>query len=156
MSKRQELIDALSIAVNAYQRSNDALDDAVADYLGINRTDLRCLDWLYYGPMSAGQLAEATNLSSAAMTSLLDRLEAKGLVQRVRATNDRRKVLVEMTERGRQLASELYGPIAAEGVTFLEDLSDAELMLLHNYLTSSHALTDKHSERIRRLARKSD
>ena len=152
MSQRQALIDALGRAVNAYQRSTDALDDAVADHLGINRTDLRCLDWLFDGPMSAGQLAEATSLSSAAMTTLLDRLEAKGLVRRVRATTDRRKVLVEMTKRGRQLAADLYGPIAAEGAALLEHLSDAELVLLRDYLVTARALTDRHCARIRKLS----
>ncbi|MCC6167847.1 MAG: MarR family transcriptional regulator [Caldilineaceae bacterium] len=156
MSQRQELIDALSRAVNAYERSNDALDDAVADHLDINRTDLRCLDWLFDGPMAAGQLAEAAGLSSAAMTTLLDRLEAKGLVRRVRATSDRRKVLVEMTQRCRRLAAELYGPIVAEGATLLEPLSDAELMLLRDFLMTSRALTDKHRARIRRLSLEPD
>ncbi len=42
--------------------------------------------------MSAGELAEATGLSSAATTTLLDRLERKGFVQRERDTVDRRKV----------------------------------------------------------------
>ena len=57
-------MSAVGWATQAYQRSADALDDAVAR-LGLNRTDLRCLDWLADGPKSAGQLAEATGLSSA-------------------------------------------------------------------------------------------
>lgn len=156
MSQRQQLLDALGRAVSAYQRSTDTLDDAVANHLGINRTDLRCLDWLYDGPMSAGQLAEAAGLTSAAMTTLLDRLEAKGFVRRERATTDRRKVLVEMTQTCRELVEDLYGPIAVEGVTLLESVSDAELGLLCDYLVTARGLNDRHCARIRRLSRGPD
>lgn len=151
MSHRQELIDTLSTAVRAYQRSTDALDDAVAGRFGINRTDLRCLDWLFDGPVTAGHLADATGLSSAAMTALLDRLEAKGLVRRVRATTDRRKVLVEVTGLSRQIASQLYGPLVAEGAALLEAHTEVELELLAEYFAKTRALTDNHCARIRQL-----
>lgn len=149
MSRRQALIEELGAAVRAYQRSTDALDDVVADRLGINRTDLRCLDWLLDGPLTAGQLAEAVGLSSAATTTLLDRLESKGLVRRVRGTDDRRMVLVEMTETGRRLAGQLYGPLAEEGAAMMERFSEAELALLRDYLTAARELTDRHRARIR-------
>jgi DNA-binding MarR family transcriptional regulator len=148
---RQVLIDALAEGVRAYQRSTDALDDAVAAHLGINRTDLRCLDWLFDGPLAAGQLAEAAGLSSAAMTTLIDRLEAKGYVRRVRATDDRRKVLVEMTEHCRQVLGQLYGPIVVDGFTLLDRFSEADLALLRDYLAASRDLTDRHAARIRGL-----
>src|SRR5919197_5711414 len=109
---RQDLVAAAGMASQAYQRSTHALDDAVAERLGLNRTDLRCLDWLFDGPKSAGQLAAATALSSAATTALLDRLEQRGLVRRVPDPTDRRKVLVEMSEIGQRLTGELYGPLA--------------------------------------------
>ena len=80
-ARRQALIAAVGAATQAFQRSTDAFDDAVADRLGLNRTDLRCLDWLFDGPKSAGQLAAATGLSSAATTTLVDRLERRGLVR---------------------------------------------------------------------------
>ena len=149
MPNRQELMDALAAAVRAYQRSTDALDDTVADRLGVNRTDLRCLDWLFDGPLSVGQLAEATGLSSAATTALLDRLEKKGFVRRVRTATDRRKVVVEMTDEGQGLASQLYGPLAARGAAMLERYSDAELSLLRDYLIAARELTDTHCVRLR-------
>src|SRR3979411_2911783 len=96
-ARRQALIAAIGMATQAFQRSTDAFDDAVAQRLGLNRSDLRCLDWLSDGPKSAGQLAAATGLTSAATTTLVDRLERRGLVRRVRDAADRRKVLVEMT-----------------------------------------------------------
>jgi DNA-binding MarR family transcriptional regulator len=141
---RQALIRAVGSAVQAYQRSTDALDDLAADRLGVNRTDLRCLDWLSDGPMTAGQLTEATGLSSAATTTLLDRLEQKGLVRRLRDAADRRKVLVEMTEQGQRLTGEIYGPLAREGVEMLERYSDDELALVLDVLNASREVTDRH------------
>ena len=61
---RQQVAQELGNAVQVYQRNTDAFDDVVADRLGLNRTDLRCLDWLSEGPMPIGQLSHATALSS--------------------------------------------------------------------------------------------
>ena len=97
---RQAIIGELGRALQAYQRSTQAFDDEVGRVLDLNPVDLRCLDWLTDGPMPASRLAEATGLSSAATTSMIDRLERKGFVRRVRHDTDRRQVLVEH-QRGR-------------------------------------------------------
>src|SRR5919198_238814 len=133
-ARRQALIAAIGAATQAFQRSTDAFDDAVAQRLALNRTDLRCLDWLFDGPKSAGQLAAATGLSSAATTTLLDRLEQRGLVRRVPDPSDRRKVLVEMSELGRGLTGEIYGPLAQEGARLLERYTDEQLAAMRDQL----------------------
>ena len=75
---RQALIAEAGSAMQAYQRSTQAFDDAVGRALELNPTDVRCLDWLVDGPKSAGELMRGTGLSSAATTTLIDRLERKG------------------------------------------------------------------------------
>jgi len=56
--------------------------------------------------MSAGELAREINLSQGTVTSILDRLEKRGLIQRIRSESDRRKVFITLTEIGKeQLAS---------------------------------------------------
>jgi DNA-binding MarR family transcriptional regulator len=151
-ARRQALIAAIGHATQAYQRSTDAFDDAVAQRLGLNRTDLRCLDWLYDGPKSAGQLGAAIGLSSAATTTLLDRLEKRGLVRRLRQVADRRKVLVEMTELGWQLTDEYYRPLAIEGAHLLEQYSDEQLTAMRDHLVASTELIDSHRARMRSRA----
>jgi DNA-binding MarR family transcriptional regulator len=146
---RQALIASLGTALQAYQRSTDAFDDQVARLLKLNRTDLRCLDWLFDGPKTAGQLADAIGLSTAATTTLLDRLEKRGLIQRVRDAADRRKVLAEMTELGYRQSGQYYGPMAAEGATMLERFTDAELHMLLDCLAATKEVTDRHLARIR-------
>jgi len=148
-ARRRALIAEIGAAVQAYQRSTEAFDDAVGRRLRMNPTDLRCLDWLAESPRSAGELSEATGLSSAATTTLLDRLEKRGLLRRVRAGDDRRKVQVELAARGRELAAQFYGPIAAEGSKLLSRFSEEQLEALHDFLVAARELTERHRARIR-------
>jgi DNA-binding MarR family transcriptional regulator len=150
--RRQALVAAIGMATQAFQRSTDAFDDTVAQRLGLNRTDLRCLDWLVDGPKTAGQLAAATGLTSAATTTLLDRLERRGLVRRVRDAADRRKVLVEMTELGWQQTNEFYVPLAQEGARMLAQYTDAQLTAMRDHLLAATALIDRHRAHIRGAA----
>jgi DNA-binding MarR family transcriptional regulator len=146
--RRQELVEALGLAVQRYQRSTQAFDDTVGRRLGLGPADIRCLDWLADGPKTAGQLSTATGLRPAATTALIDRLVAKGLVERVHSETDRRQVLVQMTEEGHAQTWELYGPLAMEGRRLLARLRTSDLELMLRQLESMRELTDKHRARL--------
>lgn len=146
---RQSLIDAVRSAVHSAQRAADALDDAVAERFGINRTDLRHLDLLLDGPLSAGQLSERSGLSPAAMTTLIDRLERKGYVRRTRDVNDRRRVFVELTDHARKAAWEVYGPLAQDARELLRDYTDDQLSAMRDFLSADRELHQRHHQRIR-------
>lgn len=63
---------------------------------------------LYMGAASTvAELARQCQLDAGAMTRLLDRLEAKGLCRRVRSSEDRRVVNLELTEEGRDAARKI-------------------------------------------------
>src|SRR5258706_15395621 len=64
---------------------------AVAERLGMNSTDLECLDHISRGPLTAGRLAELTGLTTGAITGVIDRLERAGLARGERGAHDRRK-----------------------------------------------------------------
>lgn len=53
------------------------------------------------GPVSIGEVAKGVSLSQATVTSILDRLEQRDLVRRDRSHEDRRRVLVHVTDRAR-------------------------------------------------------
>lgn len=145
---RQALIAEAGNAMQAYQRSTQAFDDAVGRAMGLNPTDLRGLDWLVDGPKSAGELSAGTGLSSAATTTLIDRLERKGFVQRVRDPDDRRRVVVEMTPDGGARVMRFYGPLVGEGSGLLVDATDEQLARMRDWLVSARELTDRHRARI--------
>jgi DNA-binding MarR family transcriptional regulator len=149
--KRQPLIAEVGRALQAYQRSTQAFDDEVGRVLGLNPTDLRCLDWLTEGPMTATRLAEATGLSAAATTSMIDRLERKDFVRRRRHDGDRRQVLVELTENGLQRVGSLYGPLVAEGEPMLDGFTLDQLAVMRDQLHAMQDLTDRHRARLRSM-----
>jgi DNA-binding MarR family transcriptional regulator len=138
-------------ATRAYQRAWDLMDEAAVEQLGINRSDARGLDVLEaHGPMSAGELAEATSLSPAAITALVDRLEQQGYVQRRRDTTDRRRVVIELTPQARDATYELYGPLAA-GFEWLRTLSAEQIELLRDYMVLGAELNLDNAARVRAL-----
>lgn len=133
-----------------YQRSNQAFDDAVGRRLGLNPADLRCLDWLTDGAKTAGELSKATGLRAAATTSMIDRLSKKGYVRRIASNEDRRRVLVEMTDEGFRQTWELYGPMVTEGQEMLARLTKNDLAMMRDHLDAIRELTDRHRERLLR------
>jgi DNA-binding MarR family transcriptional regulator len=148
MSPRDNLLGDLGLAMQRYQRSVQAFDDAVGRRLGLGPADLRCLDWLADGPKTAGELARATALTPAATTALVDRLVRKGFVERYRSDEDRRQVLVRMTTEGTKRTMGFYGPLVREGQRQLKDVSDRELRLMHRYLETITEMTDRHRARV--------
>ena len=147
---RDDLVEALGSAMQQYQRSVQAFDDAVGRLLDLGPSDLRCLDWLVDGPKTAGQLSTATGLRPAATTALVDRLAKRGLVRRRRSETDRRAVLVEMTEQGNTLTWQAYGPLVAAGRPMLDELSPEQLASMTDFLQRITALTDDQRERLGR------
>ncbi len=107
--ERKRSIEELSRALRAFLSASEAFDEALGRVLGLNPTDVRCVDLLdQYGTMTAGALAGVAGLSTGAVTFLIDRLERAGFVRRVRDLDDRRRVLVELVPFARSQIAELH------------------------------------------------
>jgi DNA-binding MarR family transcriptional regulator len=79
---------------------------------GLSSPQLICLRELARGgPMLSGQLASRVNLSPATLSGIVDRLEARGLIRRVRQQDDKRRVMVELSEAGRTLLMHAPSPL---------------------------------------------
>ena len=65
-------------------------------------------------------------------------------MRRRRDAVDRRKVLVDITEVGTQLAWAIYGPMATEGVALLDGFSESELRAIQRYLNTSREVNVRH------------
>jgi DNA-binding MarR family transcriptional regulator len=138
--------------IRGLHAARDAADEALIAHLGINRTDGRCLDILEReGVITAGRLAEASGLTTGAVTAVLDRLERAGYARRVRDTADRRRVLVEATEKTRRLVPEFFAELLDEVETLLGRYSVAELTLLRDFIRRDREIND--AQRARLLAR---
>ncbi len=131
---REALIEELTAEVRAGQVALDQVDQAVADLLGINRTDMRCMDVLdQRGRLTAGQLAEASGLTTGAVTAMLDRMERAGHITRVRDSVDRRRVMVELTPEARRAGRKLFEPHAERWAEASKRYSDRDLEVLLDF-----------------------
>ncbi|MEK2494201.1 MarR family transcriptional regulator [Kitasatospora purpeofusca] len=147
-----ELRETVSVEVQALQSAVDAFDEAAAAVLGVNRTDLRCLELLMQQDSAGpGRLGQALGLTTGSVTTMLDRLERIGYLTRSADPSDRRKVAVRITDEARQKAWELYGPFATEGGEVLKAYSAEELALLAGFLRGSRSLYERHLARVRAL-----
>lgn len=77
-------------------------------------------------PLTPSEIAERVFRSSATMTHLLDALERGGWARRVPNPNDRRSVLVEITDEGRALADRFLPGVRKVEIAILGDLTSAE------------------------------
>jgi DNA-binding MarR family transcriptional regulator len=152
-SRREELLLELIRVNRAYQIAVDQMDDAFFRLIGVNPTDGRCLDIIdLSGGISAGELARAVDLSPAAVTSVIDRLERMGFVKRTRDREDRRRVIVQPTDKVARYADLAYMPMGAEGVKLLGDMSNKELEAVIRFLSAGIELNERHAVRVRTLA----
>ncbi len=111
---RTELLGGMQRAGQQLSTATIMFHQAVADRLGLNITDHKCLGLvLANGPMTAGTLAAATGMTTGAITAALDRLERAGFVRRVDDPKDRRKVLVQAVSKRLDEVGKLFEPIAA-------------------------------------------
>jgi DNA-binding MarR family transcriptional regulator len=151
-SRRERIIEEGGKVIRAYQTSNDNFDQAVADHLGMNRTDMRCIDLIdQAGGMTAGELARAAGLTSGAVTAVVDRLERAGMARRVADPSDRRRVRIEATPQLWELTGPLMTPFLSEGAAILDDFSTDELERFNQLLQRIIDVQAKHIERIRNL-----
>lgn len=144
----------LNQEVRSWQADQELFDSTVIERAGINRTDWRCLDILgTRGPMTAGQLAEAVRLTTGAVTGVLDRLEAAGLVRRIRDTQDRRKVIVAVTDELDRVGAPVYGPLIADAAEAHAVFDAEELELITRFIRIERDLLAKHTERVAAMIR---
>jgi len=132
----------------------DAVGQAAAAHIGINQTDLICLNALFReGPMSAGQLASAIGLTSGATTTAIDRLERAGYVHRRNDPNDRRRVLVVASEDGARQAFALFDGLLSALARLADTYTDAQLALLHELISAFRAIITEYAAELRERPR---
>ena len=146
---KADALAALNHEVRGWQADQELFDSLVIELAGVNRTDWRCLDVLgTRGPMTAGQLAEAVRLTTGAVTGVLDRLEAAGLVRRVRDTDDRRRVFVEVTEEVTRRGAPVYGPLIADGARVHGEFTLDELEVIVRFIRAERGILARHTKRL--------
>jgi DNA-binding MarR family transcriptional regulator len=92
-----EILGELARELRQFTGLGTSFFRAVAAKVGMTVTDLQVIDFLdSAGPMTAGQLADLTGLTTGAITGMINRLEEAGLVKRLSDPNDGRRVIVHL------------------------------------------------------------
>jgi DNA-binding MarR family transcriptional regulator len=147
---KAELIAALGQAFRESQNRGQAFDELAAERLGVNLTDLRCMDLIeQHGGLTAGELAEAAHLTTGAVTAVLDRLERAGYARRVRDKADRRRVRAHLTPKAERAAGAIWRPIAEEYPSVLARYTTEELGLVLDAMRRSAEFEDRHIKRLK-------
>ena len=150
--KKSELIDELVREFRTSGNQDDAFDTLAAQRLGVNETDLHCLNIVENaGGITAGKLAVLSGLTTGAVTGVIDRLEHRGFARRVPDPEDRRRVRVEVTRAFYARADKIWGPVRADWGRALAEFSNEELDLMTEFLRASNEVGRRHLERLREM-----
>jgi len=137
-------------AFREYTSAVDAVNQIIAGRMGINRTDHRVLEIIArLGPVTAGDLAAASHLTTGAVTAVLDRLEDVGYVRRLRDTEDRRRVLVEQTPDGTKTAMRYYAPYMNRSFEAMAKYTADELDVIRDFMRGATAITETYVKELR-------
>ena len=131
-------VEGIVDRIGGINRRIKRMHEETLDQLDLNLTDWHVLTALRWAGQpyrrSAGELARRAELTSGAMTSRLDALEKEGLVRRLRDPDDRRSVLVELTEKGRETHEQAMGIQAQKETLLAEALTEREKEELNSLL----------------------
>jgi DNA-binding MarR family transcriptional regulator len=150
---RKALITAVGTAMADLQAAYDDRDRAMAEALGVNRTDLRCLDLIVRGgPQTATDLGAQLHLTRGSMTTLIDRLERAGYARRHADPGHGRRKLVTPTPKLLSALEPLLAPAIQQGHARLARYTAAELRLILDFVQETHRGQEGVAEAVRRQA----
>ena len=84
--------------------------------------------------ITSSELGKRTELDSATLTGILDRLEVAGFIERKGNPDDRRSIRIHLTKQGRLMSQEATRVITEANSEFLEVLTDAQKRDLHGII----------------------
>jgi DNA-binding transcriptional ArsR family regulator len=127
------------------------LGQAAADRIGLNPTDLNCLNILSFsGELTAGELAKATGLTTASITGVADRLEEAGYVRRERDPRDRRRVVIKLVlPLAVRNVAPVFLPLIRAWQGVVNDYTDDELRLIVGFYNKMEQVIRDHLARLR-------
>jgi DNA-binding MarR family transcriptional regulator len=145
---KAELVQRLGTLIVRWQEATQRYDEEVGAIFQLGPAERLCLSFLTSGPQTSGAIARATRLTPAAVTSLIDRLEARNFVRRQPDPRDRRKVMVEAAEATFTLIKRAYEPMATEGAAALGKRTVEELRFLTEVIEEVLEIQNRMTEQL--------
>lgn len=148
---RADRLTELETESRRYLAAYVLFNQAVADRLGMHPTDLQCLNLMTIedGPVTAGQIAELTGLTSGSASRLIDRLVKGGYVTRTPDPEDRRRVLVRPVPRAVRRVGAVWDELGPGWARMFEGYTEAELALLVRHMRRTTELSRAQVQHLR-------
>jgi DNA-binding MarR family transcriptional regulator len=151
-SRRAQLLQVLGQEARQFSTATIMLHAAIAERLGLNITDHKAADLLTrLGPMSAGELAEHTGLTTGAVTGIIDRLEKAGFARRENDPHDRRRVIVRIAMKPEleRRVNQLFEPLSRATAELAGAYSDRELAVILDFMKKARAMSQERIAKLR-------
>lgn len=135
----QDLVREIIYQIRRLMQAGELFTKELNKTYQVSAPQLHCLLALYeHGPLPPSQIARHVMVKSSTVTGIIDRLEQKDLVYRLRNSPDRRVITIQLTEAGRELAKNAPFPLQHKIVDGLKKLPEKEIKRI---ITSLSKLT---------------
>jgi len=132
---RSELIEAVLTASRESSTTAIFFHATMAERMGLGATEEKTVSLLnQHGPLTAGEIATKTGLTTPSVTALIDRLESKGIVRRTRDLHDRRRVIVEPNQEQIVKLGQLFHSLQEAMRDLLNRYTNEQLMIIADFL----------------------
>ncbi|AAK41588.1 MarR family winged helix-turn-helix transcriptional regulator [Saccharolobus solfataricus] len=129
MQKIDEKLQLMNTIAKIYRGSIKEFNNRLGKLMNLSYLDFSILKATSEEPRSMVYLANRYFVTQSAITAAVDKLEAKGLVRRIRDSKDRRIVIVEITPKGRQVLLEANEVLRNLVNEMLSDVENVEELL---------------------------
>lgn len=124
-------VDEVLVSLRRIIRATDIHSKKLSKHSGLTSPQLLILMAIdKLGDVTIGTVAKDVNLSQATVTTILDRLEKRGLVQRVRSEVDRRRVHAKLTNEGHKIVADAPSPLQESFVEQFDKLPEWEQTMI--------------------------
>ncbi|WP_370932990.1 MarR family winged helix-turn-helix transcriptional regulator [Amycolatopsis sp. cg13] len=148
-SERENLVAELLNRSRVLSTETVMFHTAIAEQSGLSAVESKVTDYLArLGPLTPKELAEYAGLAPASVTALVDRLERKGIVNRMPHPDDRRKVLVGISQANVERAAPLWDYTVAAMKSLAAGYSDEQLQTVIGFLDQAAAITHESTVRL--------
>ena len=123
--------DQVLVALRRVIRATDLHSKRLSKHAGLTGPQLLIMRTIRdLGEVTIGTIAEQVSLSQATVTTILDRLEHRELVYRVRSTRDKRKVHAHLTEKGEDILARAPNPLQEDFIEKFQSLEEWEQTMI--------------------------
>ncbi len=150
-TRRSDLLNKLRDLGRKVSTQTIFLHQAIAQSVGLNATDTKCIDLMLSGPddaVTAGWLSDMTGLTTGAVTHILDRLEKRRFIERLRDTQDRRRVLVRVQRESLEPLIPVYEAVGKAFMDLAEQYDDEDLQLISDYMERASQVSERELARV--------